>query len=172
MIKELGSLGFPDHGVDDNGNVYTRKKRGSVELGDYRKMKSQVSKHGYMVTMLRHNGKLKNFKNHRLVAIMFIKNRDNLPFVNHIDCDTKNNTVSNLEWCTPKGNIVHAFKNKRIRRHGAHNGAAKLDDPKVLVINTMILNGSRNNEIAEYFKIANNTVSAIRHKVSWKHLGL
>ena len=44
---------------------------------------------------------------HRLVAIAFIPNPDNLPQINHKDLDPKNNHVSNLEWITGLGNILH-----------------------------------------------------------------
>jgi hypothetical protein len=44
---------------------------------------------------------------HRLVAIAFIPNPDNLPQINHKDLDPKNNHVSNLEWIDAIGNIHH-----------------------------------------------------------------
>lgn len=42
---------------------------------------------------------------HRLVAIAFIPNPDNLPQINHIDENPKNNVVDNLEWCTGSYNV-------------------------------------------------------------------
>ncbi len=47
---------------------------------------------------------------HRLVAIHFIANLENLPFVNHIDGDVKNNTVDNLEWCSKSTNAQHMYE--------------------------------------------------------------
>lgn len=47
---------------------------------------------------------------HRLVALHFLDNPDNKPEVNHIDGNTLNNDVSNLEWCTRAENVSHASK--------------------------------------------------------------
>ena len=49
--------------------------------------------------------KLKKSENvHRLIAITFLPNPNNLPCVNHKDENKSNNDVSNLEWCTIKYN--------------------------------------------------------------------
>lgn len=53
----------------------------------------------------------------RLVAQAFIPNPYNLPFVNHIDENPKNNHVSNLEWCT-------------VAYNNAYNGAMKRTSQK------------------------------------------
>lgn len=63
----------------------------------------------YRVTFWNKEGH-KTFSVHRLVAIYFIPNSNNLPWVNHIDGNTYNNDISNLEWCTPTENEIHSIK--------------------------------------------------------------
>lgn len=48
---------------------------------------------------------------HRIVAIAFIENPNNLDQVNHIDGNKENNCITNLEWCSQSQNIEHAHKN-------------------------------------------------------------
>jgi len=63
-------------------------------------LKQRLINSGYMVVYFRKNGKLVGRLVHRLVAEAFLPNPNNLPQVNHKDCDRTNNNVDNLEWCT------------------------------------------------------------------------
>lgn len=66
---------------------------------------------GYIRVVLQGVGKnRKSIGLHRLVALHFIPNPDELPEVNHIDGNKQNNVVSNLEWCTRQYNAAHARK--------------------------------------------------------------
>ena len=51
----------------------------------------------------------KKFGLHRLVALMFIDNLENKPFVNHIDGNKLNNSLANLEWVTCAENNLHNY---------------------------------------------------------------
>lgn len=47
---------------------------------------------------------------YRLVAKAFIPRTKNRDIVNHIDGNRTNNRIENLEWVTPKENVIHSFK--------------------------------------------------------------
>lgn len=66
---------------------------------------------GYAFVCLSKNNIQKYYHVHRLVAEAFIPNINKKPEVNHLDCNKKNNHVSNLEWCTRSENAIHARKN-------------------------------------------------------------
>jgi hypothetical protein len=66
--------------------------------------KIQTNNDGYQTVILFKDGIRGNYDVHRLVAVAFISNPDNLPQVNHKDECKHNNYVANLEWCTGKYN--------------------------------------------------------------------
>ena len=55
------------------------------------------------------SGKSKRLLVHRIVALAFIPNPDNLPQINHKDENKGNNCVDNLEWCTAKYNMNYGL---------------------------------------------------------------
>ena len=67
---------------------------------------------------------------HRLVAINFIDNPNNLPEVNHKDCNGLNNRADNLEWCDRTYNINYADRTLK---------AAKAIEKKVLCVETGVV---------------------------------
>lgn len=83
--------GWEEYEVDDSGNVRNTLS-GHMIVGD-------TNNAGYPRVCCYRNGRKQRFFRHRLVASLFIDNPDNLPEVNHIDGNKKNNSVFNLEWC-------------------------------------------------------------------------
>lgn len=55
------------------------------------------------------NRALPSSRVHRLVAMTFLPNPDNLPQVNHKNGIVNNNCITNLEWCTTSYNHLHAY---------------------------------------------------------------
>ena len=75
-----------------SGGNGTRSLKGRI-------LKQHNNKYGYPTVSIQINMKGATKTVHRLVAQAFIPNPNNLPQINHIDCDRTNNAVSNLEWC-------------------------------------------------------------------------
>lgn len=69
----------------------------------------QYDRKGYPHVGLFKDAKHTRVKVHRLVAIAFIPNPENKPFVNHKDGTRDNNHVDNLEWVTNQENIKHGM---------------------------------------------------------------
>ncbi len=81
------------------------------------KPRSDKSKLGYLRVVLSDgNGQRKSFSVHRLVAMAFIPNPENLPFINHKDENPKNNRAENLEWCTQQYNNNYGTHNARMAK--------------------------------------------------------
>jgi len=75
-----------------------------------RVLKQQLNHNGYLQVRIPVDGKWVTKSVHRLVAQTFIKTPDNLPEVNHMDCDRRNNNIDNLEWCDNSYNVQYREK--------------------------------------------------------------
>ena len=99
--------------VDSSGKIFSIVGNAHRRM---RELKQYPNENGYMkVNLYDLSGECKKKYVHRLVAEAFLPNPDNKPNVNHIDCNVKNNSVSNLEWCTQSENIRHAVNLGRHR---------------------------------------------------------
>lgn len=105
---------------------------------------------------------------HRLMMETFcpIEGMENLQ-VNHIDGNKKNNSLSNLEWTTPKENIAHAIKNNL---RAKVNGAAKLTPEQVIEICELLMNYYPCALIGSLYGVDEDTIGRIRRKLSWKEI--
>lgn len=93
---------FDSYLVYDDGRVQNKKTS--------KFLKPEITKNGYYRVTLCAGGKTNRFLLHRLVALRFIPNPDNLPCVNHLDGNKGNNAVSNLEWVTYSTNEYHSYR--------------------------------------------------------------
>lgn len=127
---------------------------------------------GYKHVLLYKRGITKDFRVHRLVAKAFIPNPDELPEVNHIDGNKINNTVENLEWCTPSQNQLHAYRiGLQVHVHGSGHFAAKISEKDVLLIRKMYkVDKIHQWKIGEKFGINQQNVSLICSGKAWAHV--
>ncbi len=94
--------------VSSCGKVFSKRTN--------RVLKTHITKKGYEVFSTRLAGRAgpaSLLRVHRLVALTYIDNPENKPYVNHIDSNPLNNNVENLEWCTHRENTNHARANNR-----------------------------------------------------------
>lgn len=99
-----GRYEVSDHGRCrslDFFDAWGRKRIGRV-------LKLAFDKRGYLRIRISVDDKKQSFRVHRLVAIAFISNPNNLPQVNHLDGVKTHNVWTNLEWATNADNIKHA----------------------------------------------------------------
>lgn len=67
----------------------------------------------YHRLFLSKDGKTTPYPVHRLIAITFIPNPENLPCVNHKNENKLDNRAENLEWCTYKYNSAYGTARQR-----------------------------------------------------------
>lgn len=94
--------------ITEDGRIFSNKGK---------ELKHQVNKGGYHTVNLRdYNQKQFCMLVHRLVALTYIDNSDNLPQVNHKDENKDNNSVDNLEWCNAAYNNTYGTRVFRAKR--------------------------------------------------------
>lgn len=95
---------------------------------------------------------------HRLVAIAFVPNPQNLPIVNHKDGNPGNPHFSNLDWCTTAQNNHYSLYTigKRPKR--------------VLKIRELYASGVTQTILAKQFNMTKRNVCAIVTRETWKHI--
>ena len=83
----------PDYMISDHGRVLSFKGKSKLILC------TKIIGTGYETVSLLNKGICTDYHVHRLIAKAFIPNPKHLPQINHLDGNTMNNHVSNLEWC-------------------------------------------------------------------------
>lgn len=152
--------------VCDNGDIYGMKRG---------KLKQRESPDGYMQVTVGIGNQRTKISVHRLVALAFIPNPDNLPEVNHKDFNRKNNSVYNLEWCTHLYNIKYSYEHnlncQLVARDGSKNGRSLLTEEQVLNIRTLYESGKYSiSDLSRQNHCGWQTINHIVKHTTWTHI--
>lgn len=106
---------------------------------------------------------------HRLVAEAWLPNPENLPEVNHKDCDRWNPHVDNLEWCTHGYNIEYSYAKNNRSALGESNARCETTNQIVHEICGLIRDGKSSSQIRD-LGYSYDLTRRIRSKHNWKHI--
>ena len=150
----------------------------SPAAGGQRRIKGKIislqNVRGYLAVSHKSEGKQRSLYVHQAVAKLFVSNPENKPCVNHIDGNKKNNDPSNLEWCTHKENMRHAFCTGLTpypkTGPGEDSPSAKLNNESVAQIKKALLKGVSRKQLAQKYGVAQGTIGFIASGQTWRHI--
>lgn len=167
--------GFPDYLVSNFGRVKsigrTTVRRDGITSRKKELIKKQCKTRGHLVTRLWRNGTSKCLYVHRLMAKAFIPNPENKPHINHKDGNKNNNSLSNLEWCTPSENNQHAIDNGlRGYNKGCDHAFSVFSKEEVLNIRKLFKSGLRIADITRLYNKDRNSINRIAKGLSYQNV--
>jgi hypothetical protein len=159
--------GYPlDYQASKEGYIWSFKSN--------KKLIAHINSGGYYQVNLFINGKRQTARLHRLLALAFIPNLENLPVINHKDGNKLNNLLSNLEWCTYSDNLKHAYSaglNIPADQKGEKHGNSRLTKFQVYEIRGRYKKENITQErLAAEFRISREHCRDIINRKKWKHI--
>jgi hypothetical protein len=122
---------------------------------------------GYKRVVLSEKNKPKSFFVHRLVMETFNPTNDKTLQINHKDGNKLNNNIDNLEWCTCKENINHAYK-LGLCLTGENATNAKLTNLDAQNIRLNHSKGETIKDLANLYSVCGETIRCIIKNKTYK----
>lgn len=156
----------------------------NLKTGKFKKL-SKTNKYGQLgfTAYLGKNdcikGKTTTIILHRALAILFIPNPENKPFVIHKDHNVTNNDLENLAWANHDEWVAHVAKSpaiieeKRKRRENEKRSYSKLTEAQAYVLKKKLLDPDRKTRIrvlAKQFGVSEMQLYRIKSGENWGHL--
>lgn len=141
--------------IPDYEELYQISNFGRVKNFKRNKLITINNKQSYLKVILWKNNKMKNMLIHRILAIVFIKNPNNYPCINHKDGNKLNNSLNNLEWVTHSMNNKHAYDTGLKVKEGVFN------EKDLINIKYMVNSGISQRKIANKLNVDRSTVQRV-----------
>lgn len=158
-----GSYAF-NYMVSKSGEVYKPSSISKRAFSSAQLLTPYEMKHGYMgVNVWLSNDSPGVEYHHRLLAMTFLDNPNNLPEVNHIDGNKANNNLSNLEWCSSRDNSIHAL-DSNLTPSGERSTSSTISDRDAIDIYTST---KTNRELQIIYGLSHAQIKRIKAKTNW-----
>jgi len=149
--------GFEDYIIYEDGDIYSKFYNKFMKSSINKRKDRPLDKCYYVICLFKNN-KIHTKKIHRLLALAFIPNPDNLPCVDHIDRNPQNNAIENLRWASYSTNKLNCGVQKDNQLGEKYIGKTKNNTYRFRIIkyNKYV--------ISEYFKTLE---EAIEYRNEW-----
>lgn len=124
---------------------------------------------GYLIVSLYLNKRPTTIAVHKLVALCFVPNPENLPEVDHKDGNKLNNHHTNLRWVTRGFNIEHAYALNARTARGENNANAIATEEQVHEICDLLSKGLMPAKIRD-MGYDYTLVRSIKTRKNWCHI--
>ncbi len=175
-------LGFPGYKVGDDGSVWSCIKMIPQKGGRFG-FKSKIGKRrlrrlqpgtnnrgdGYGLVVLRRKGRSYTRTIHRLVLETFIGLRPPGCQCRHLDGNTSNSCLSNLQWGSPKENAADKYAHGT-QQYGESHHRLKYSEKRILRILSKGYSGMKPVEISKEENISREYIARILRGDVWSHL--
>lgn len=159
--------------VSSLGRVRSWKRSNVGRRDSPRLLKQRTTNKGYLYVALPSPGSEygnRKITVHRLVSLAFLGSPKGSRVVNHIDGNRQNNSVENLEWCSPAQNNLHGFDIGTNKTHGENHHAARLTEAQVEVIIGCLQDGMSVGDLSREYNVSFGAIYNISVGKTWRRL--
>lgn len=164
--------GFPDYEVSDLGNVRSWKVWGRKKDDPARLLSPGTSKGGYLRVYLSRNEKVYPRSIHRLVLEAFVGPAPDDMETRHINGNSADNRLENLEWATHMDNmqdkVAHGTLNRNRRNGNDHEWSKLTADDVKEIRERYSAGGITQRELAAEFNTSRANIGLIVNGKNWK----